>query len=216
MSALMHAVGKAWADVRANPRLRWGLVLIAVVMCVEGGLRWSDAIAQQQQVLSKLQADVAVLRTGLKNDAALTESLETSRQTAALVDARLWTVSSEAVGQAKMKDWLTEVVKRNIADQYAINLSVSRELGKREGTSASAATSPQAEAPVAGLREFRANVSFRLTPRALEGVLIEVEGGEPYGAVESLVVKGQERRVEMAVRVLMRIQPTEVSGGQAQ
>lgn len=215
MSELMQSLRNAWADVQANPRLRWGLVLIAAVVLVEGGLRWSDAIAKQQQALGKLQADVVALRTGVKNDAALTGALEASRQTAALVDARLWTVSSEAVGQAKMKDWLTEVVKRNIADQYAINLNVSRELGKREsaGAAAPTSTSVQADMSVAGVREFRANVSFRLTPRALEGVLLEVEGGEPYGAVESLLVKGQERRVEMTVRVLMRVQPAEASHG---
>jgi hypothetical protein len=106
-----------------------------------------------------------------------------------------------------MKDWLTELVKRNIADQYAINLSVSRELGRRDVANAGVASPTQAEAQVAGVREFRANVSFKLTPRALEGVLLEIEGGEPYGAVESLLVKGQERRVEMTVRVLMRVQP---------
>ena len=213
MSELVQTLRKAWADVQANPRLRWGLVLIAAVVLVEGGLRWSDAIAKQQQALGKLQADVAALRTGLKNDTALTDALEASRQTAALVDARLWTVSSEAVGQAKMKDWLTEVVKRSVADQYVINLSVSRELGKREVAGAAVAPPGQADAPVAGVREFRANVSFRLTPKALEGVLLEVEGGEPYAAVESLLVKGQERRVEMTVRVLMRVQPPEVSHG---
>jgi hypothetical protein len=215
MTAPMHVVRKVWDDLRSNPRLRWGLVLIAIVVLVEGGLRWSDAIAQRQQVLVKLQADVIALRTGLKNDAALTESLEASRKTAALVDARLWTVSSEAVGQAKMKDWLTEVVKRNIADQYAINLNGSRELGKRDATGGAApvATPAQTEAATAGVREFRANVSFRLTPRALEGVLLDVEGGEPFAVVESLLVKGQERRVEATVRVLMRIQPQEASHG---
>lgn len=213
MNALMRIVRNAWADVQANPRLRWGLVLIAAVALVEGGLRWSDAIAQQQQALAKLNADVVALRTGLKNDAALTESLEASRKIAALVDTRLWIVSSEAVGQAKMKDWLTEVVKRNIADQYVITLGVSRELGKREVAGALAATSAQPEGTTAGVREFRANVTFRLTPRALEGVLLDMEGGEPFAAVESLLVKGQERRVEMTVRVLMRIQPPEASHG---
>jgi hypothetical protein len=203
----MDAIHKTWADVQANPRLRWGLVLIATVVLVEGGLRWSDAIAQQQQALGRLQADVIALRAGMKNDASLNDALETSRATATLMDARLWTVSSEAVGQAKMKDWLTELVKRNIADQYAINLSVSRELGRRDVANAAVASPTPAEAQVSGVREFRANVSFKLTPRALEGVLLEIEGGEPYGAVESLLVKGQERRVEMTVRVLMRVQP---------
>jgi hypothetical protein len=100
------------------------------------------------------------------------------------------------VGQARLKDWLTEIVKSSIADQYAITLAASRELGGqgKEGVPSTDAT-----------KEFRATVTFRLTPRALEGVLLEIEGGEPFAAVESLVVRKQERRVELTVRVLMRV-----------
>ena len=208
MIELRTLLAKAFAELRANPRLRWGLVLIALVVVVDGGFRWSDAVVQQEQALAKLQADVAALKAGLKNEATLQDSAESSRLLAALIDKRLWAVSSEAVGQAKMKDWLTEVVKRNIADQYAITLGVSRELGKQEGSNA--ATLPESTLAV---REFRANVSFRMTPRALEGVLLEIEGGEPFGAVESLLVKASERRVEMTIRVLMRIQAQEEGRG---
>jgi hypothetical protein len=47
----------------------------------------------------------------------------------------------------------------------------------------------------------------------LVGVLLDIEGGERFAAVESLLVKGQERRVEMTVRVLMRIQAPEGDRG---
>lgn len=206
MNELRALLSKAVADIRANARLRWGLALILLVVLVDGGLRWSDAVARQQQALAKLHAEVAALKSGIENESALTGTVESSRLLAALIDKRLWIVSSEAVGQAKMKDWLTEVLKRNVADQYAIALGVSRELGKQE--SGKSDKSVSASAQTSTIREFRANVSFRLTPRALEGVLLEVEGGEPFGAVESLLVKGQERRVEMTVRILMRIQPS--------
>lgn len=211
MNALQAALTKVVADIRANSRLRWGIVLIVLVVLVDSGLRWSDAVAKQQQVLAKMQADVAALKSGLRNESALQESAASSRQLAALIDKRLWTVSSEAVGQARMKDWLTDMAKRNIADQYIVTLGASRELGKQDGenTTNSGATN-KADSTI---REFRANFSFKLTPRALEGVLLDIEGGEPFGAVESLLVKGQERRVEMTVRVLMRIQAPEGDRG---
>ncbi len=211
MSELRNLFGKAVAEISANSRLRWGLVIVGLIVLVDGGLRWRDAVTQQQQVVAKLNADVAALKSGFKNESVLQRAVESSRLLAAIIEMRLWTVSSEAVGQAKMRDWLTEVVKRNIADQYAITLGVSRELGKQDsGAAASLSTSSEGQAGT--IREFRANVSFRLTPRALEGVLLEVEGGEPFGVVESLLVKGQERRVEMTVRVLMRIQPPAEAG----
>lgn len=211
MSELRNLLGKAVVEVKANSRLRWGLVIVGLIVLADGGLRWRDAVTQQQQVLAKLNADVAALRSGFKNESVLQRAVESSRLLAAIIEKRLWTVSSEAVGQAKMKDWLTEVVKRNIADQYVITLGVSRELGKQDSADASS-LSTSSEGQAGTIREFRANLSFRLTPRALEGVLLEVEGGEPFGAVESLLVKGQERRVEMTVRVLMRIQPPAEAG----
>jgi hypothetical protein len=211
VNALRVVLAKAVADIRANSRLRWGIVLIALVVLVDGGLRWSDAVARQQQALAKMQADVAALKSGLKNESALQETAESSRQLAALIDKRLWTVSSEAVGQARMKDWLTDMAKRNIADQYIVTLGASRELGKQDGENATnLVATNKADS---GIREFRANFSFKLTPRALEGVLLDIEGGEPFAAVESLLVKGQERRVEMTVRVLMRIQAPEGDRG---
>lgn len=208
MSAAMQSLRKAAAELRGNPRLRYGLALIALVLLVELGLRWSDSIAQQQQTLAKLQSDLSSLKSGMRNETALTQSLAEVKKIGKALDTRLWTVSSEAVGQARLKDWLTEVVKRAIADQYAITLGASQEIGKAAELSGSDSVSSMT-ASNSALREFRATVSFRLTPRALEGVLLEVEGGEPFAAVETLTVKGQERRVEMTLRVLMRIKAGE-------
>ena len=208
MSGVMLALRKMAGELRSNPRLLYGLVLIALVLLVELGLRWSDSITQQQQSLAKLQAELSRLKSGMRNEAALTQSLAQINQMGKALDARLWTVSSDAVGQARLKDWLTEVVKRAIADQYAITVGASQEVGK-PAELAGSDTVGNMTASDSALREFRATVSFRLTPRALEGVLLDVEGGEPFAAVETLTVKGQERRVEMTLRVLMRIKAAE-------
>lgn len=188
---------KAIAEWRGNPRLRYGMIAIALVLVVEGGLRWSDAITRQQTELARLQTELATLRSNARDEATLRATLEKVQGMAQALDERLWTVSSEAVGQARLKDWLTEIVQRSIADQYLITLAGSRELDKPSKGGGNATV------PV---REFRANVSFRLTPRALEGVLLEIEGGEPLAAVETLVARKQERRVTLTVRVLMRVQ----------
>lgn len=187
---------KIAAELRVNLRLQVGFAVIVLVLLVEGGLRWYAWIEQQQIARSRLQAEVLSLKAKVQDEAGLRETLAELQQTSESVSRRLWHVSSEAVGQARLKDWLTDILKRSIADQYAITLAPSREIGK-----------PGAAAMTMVAREFRASVSFRLTPRALEGVLLEIEGGEPFSAIETLVVKKQERRVELTVRVLMRIQP---------
>lgn len=208
MNAALQALSRAAAEMRANPRLRYGLALIILVLMTEAGLRWSDAIAQQQQTLVKLQSDLSALKSGMRSEAALKQSLAQVQRMGKAMDTRLWTVSSEAVGQARLKDWLTDLVKRSIADQYAIALGATQDVGKPAAPFGGEAIRT-ASASDSALREFRATVSFRLTPRALEGVLLGVEGGEPFAAVETLTVKGQERRVEMTVRFLMRVKAGE-------
>lgn len=199
MSAAISLFNKALIELRGNSRLRWGLFAIALVLLVDGALRWSDWVARQQQTLTRFQTELAELKSNARDEASLRSALAQAKTMSDVVDARLWTVSSEAVGQARMKDWLTDIVKRAIANQYAVTLAASRELGK-PATSSVPTVSPT-------LREFRATVSFQLTPRALEGVLLDIEGGEPFAAVETLLVKKQERRVEITVRLIMRIQP---------
>lgn len=196
MNAVRQLLDKTVAELRANKRLLYGLAAIALVVLVEGALRWSDWLGQRQAILTTLQTDLTTLKSHARDEAALRAALAQVQRMSESMDTRLWTVSSEAVGQARLKDWLTDIVKRAIANQYAVTLAASRELGK-PGPSGPGAASP--------VREFRATVSFQLTPRALEGVLLEIEGGEPFAAVETLLVKKQERRVEITVRVLMRI-----------
>jgi hypothetical protein len=199
MSAAISLFNKAHTELRGNSRLRWGLLAIALVLLVDGALRWSDWVTRQQQTLTRFQTELAELKSNARDEASLRSALAQAKTMSEAVDARLWTVSSEAVGQARMKDWLTDIVKRAVANQYVVTLAASRELGK-PGTSSVPTVSPT-------LREFRATVSFQLTPRALEGVLLDIEGGEPFAAVETLLVKKQERRVEITVRLIMRIQP---------
>jgi hypothetical protein len=210
MSQFATALQKWGAELRSNRRLLLGLALIALVVAFEGAVRWRDALVEQQSTLARLQTELATLRSQARDEAALRKQLADVKQLAASVDARLWAVSSEAVGQARLKDWLTEIVQKSIADQYSIVLAASREVGvpgsPTEGSSPRASTA-SARPQASGLREFRATVSFIMTPQALEGVLLAIEGGQPFAMVETLNAKAIERRVEMTVRVLMRIKP---------
>ncbi|MDP2367509.1 hypothetical protein [Rhodoferax sp.] len=202
MSAVLK---KLLTELRGNRRLLAGLAIVALVVVIEGGLRWSDWLGAQQITLTKLRAELSDLKTHTRDEAALRTALSQAQRMGNAMDARLWSVSSEAVGQARMKDWLTDIVKRSIANQYAVTLAASRELGKPGAADPSGAQGSVQGGTAPTLREFRATVSFQLTPRALEGVLLEIEGGEPFAAVETLLVKKQERRVELTVRVIMRI-----------
>lgn len=196
MNALRKRLTDFVVEIRSNKRLSYGLVVIVAVICVEGGMRWMDWVAQQQSELVQLQTDLLALRSNTRNEATLKEALVRAERLQEAIDTRLWLVASEAVGQARLKDWLTDVVKTALANQYAITLASSREL-----------INAQTKGPpdLTNLREFRATLSFQFTPSALEKVLAEIEGGKPFSSIDNLLVKQRERRVELTVRVLMRV-----------
>ena len=96
-----------------------------------------------------------------------------------------------------------------LALTFKLVLSSPRALGQSDGQDLSAGaitgSGKAARDSLKSLRELRANLTLYFSPETLEKVLLEIEGGEPLAAVESLNVKRQERKVEMSVRVLMRI-----------
>lgn len=193
-------------EVRANRKLQYGILGIVLVLCFEGGARWTESLSVQEKQLQLLRGDVRRLRSLSRDEADLKRQLadlEGARQT---IEERLWVVSSEAVGQARLKDWLTGVLEKAEAKNPKLILSSPRPVSK-EGAGRRGASKDD----VGDLRDFRANVTMQFSPASLEHVLRDIEGGRPLALVESLVVKRQERKVDLSVVVLMRIGETVLS-----
>lgn len=198
------------AEFRANRRLQVGLAVIVTVVLADRALSWSDRITQRRQMLADAQIEVATLKSQARNEAAMQTAMRDIRLAAALADARLWVVSSEAVGQARLKDWLIEQMKLAGAGNYTVNVASPKPLAQAGSAGAGPTTgSPSAKegalAPGAGLLDFSAVITFTLTPESLEKMLAALEAGDAMSKVESLSVRRNERRVEMGVRVLMRL-----------
>ena len=209
MKPLNKLLSESYQDFRSNRKLQYGLLAIALIVCVEWGMRWSDSLDAREKQLQQLHSEVRMLRNQSRDEEALRQllsELETAQQA---VDKRLWVVSSDAVGQARLKDWLTNLVKKAGVKNFKLVLSSPRALGQSDGQDMSAGaitgSGKAARDSLKSLRELRANLTLYFSPETLEKVLLEIEGGEPLAAVESLNVKRQERKVEMSVRVLMRI-----------
>lgn len=197
--ALRTLLGGLQKELQATRHLRHGLLAVAVLILGEAGLRWSDRLDAAGQRLRELRAELGELRAQTRDEAGLRASLallETARRT---VDSRLWQVSSEATGQARMKDWLDEILKRAGATGPKIALSSARVAGAAK--QAGATTSD------AGLREIRATVTAGFSPALLEQALFEIEGGEALAVIEALAASRRDRRIEFTVRVLFRIAP---------
>ena len=200
----------SFQDFRNNRKLQYGLLAILLIVSVELGMRWTDSLEAKEKQLQQLRSEVRTLRNQSRDEESLRQllsTLETSQQT---VDQRLWVVSSEAVGQAQLKDWLTKLVQQAGVKNFKLTLSSPRTLGQNDKSeSPTGATTGSRNTAgknfLKDMRELRASLSMSFAPDTLEKVLLEIEGGEPLAVVESLNIKRQDRRAELGVKVLMRV-----------
>ena len=214
-------------EIRSNRLLQYGLLAIALLACVELALSWSDALSAKGKALQELRSELRTLRNQSRDENALRAQLTDLEGMQEVIDQRLWVVSSDAVGQARLKDWLTTLLKKAASKNYNLVLSSPRAMGAREGSSEAEKSSTSAgkketktvsvnaasaKDSLKNLRELRANLTLVFTPAVLEQVLSDIEGGAPLATVESLNVNRRERKIDMTVRVLMRIaQPDELA-----
>ena len=215
-------------EIRSNRLLQYGLLAIALLACVELALSWSDALSAKEKKLQELRSELRSLRNQSRDEGALRDQLAELKSMQEVIDQRLWVVSSDAVGQARLKDWLTTILKKAASKNFNLVLSSPRAMGAREGNAeaekSSTAVGKNSEAKAASgnaasardnvknLRELRANLTLAFTPAVLEQVLSDIEGGDPLATLESLNVNRRDRKIDMTVRVLMRIaQPDELA-----
>ena len=202
-----------WQAFRANRRLQLGALVILAILAAEGSLRWLEHMEAQETRLSELRDQKHRLQGQSRDKVALEAELDEIGQVAATAKARLWVVPSEAVGQARQKDWLQSMFQQIEVVPRSIVLATPRAYDEKtpSGASASpafvAAAAPQSAQKPTGIREFRATLVFPFTPNGLEKTLAALEGGEPFVKIESLFASRRERRVELNLAMLMEINP---------
>lgn len=194
-------------EFKSNKRLQYGSIAILLIALIDGGLRWSDRLTVQTRELHKLAGEITTLKQQALDESAFKNALDSARQARKTVDTRLWTAPTDAIGQARLKDWLLDIsILAGIASPK-LNLANPKPLQEMKDT----ARGPfELSARSGGLKRFPATLSFRFTPEALERCLAEIEGGEPFALVDSLVINKSEMRVEIGLSMLIRIvTPTE-------
>lgn len=189
-------------EVRSNRKLQYGLLVIVAILVVEFGLSWSDSLSTRERRLQELRTELRQLRGQSRDEVALKAALAKLEDERAKVEKRLWVVSSDPVGQARLKDWLTTLAKEAGAKNFKLVLAAPKAVAERSVAGASGAARVK---NAFGLREFRADIGFAFTPEALERVLYAIESGETLASVESLSVALRSRKAELGVRVVMRL-----------
>lgn len=190
-------------ELRANRRLQAGVAIVLAIMSTEFALRWNDHLQNQERQLAQLQGELHALRAQSRVESELVarrDALATAHQA---IEDRLWSAPSEAIAQARFRDWLSEVLQAAGTRNPTISLAPPRPPGERRNQPASAKPSPMTSPE--GLRELRATLAFPFSPDSLEKVLAAIEGGEALARVESIQVTRRTQRVELTVHLLSRI-----------
>ncbi|HQW20544.1 MAG TPA: hypothetical protein PLI90_07720 [Rhodocyclaceae bacterium] len=218
MQSPRQLIDEMLASLRQNRRLQAGMALIALLVAGEGVLRWNDHLTDKLEQLQQMRSELRNLRNQTRDEAALHKTLEDLRQARETVDSRLWVVSSEAVGQARLKDWLKATLKRAGIVSQSLKISAAQPVNERErngryspGMNSGSATPPQNATPDAdatsqpGLRQINATLNIPFTPATLEQLLGDIEGGDAYAGVEALTIMQREHRAELTIRILLRV-----------
>lgn len=205
MPALNATLRGHLQELKTNKRLQLGGLGIFLMLCVEIGMSWSDRLARQTAELNQLRTEIISLRQQSQNEAYLRETLTSLQALQREVGERLWQVSSEAVGQAKVKDWINETLVRVGINNATISIATPRRAVSEK--SAASTTHPSENR----LLEFRATIGLGFSPESLENLLAELEAGEPFIGVNSLTVNKQTRRVEIGIHLLMQLPKAEAN-----
>lgn len=204
MSNLQTLLAAQIREFKSNKRLQYGSIAILLIALIDGGLRWSDRITQQAKDLQTLAGEIAALKQQAMNEGLLKEMLANSQTARETVETRLWVAPTDAIGQARLKDWLLDLTARTGISNPNLNLANPRPIEEKED---SAHLNSETKSGTSGLKRFRATLSFRFSPETLERSLMEIEGGAPFAKVDTLVVNKREMRAEIGLTMLIRIVP---------
>lgn len=180
---LAQSIKPHLAEVKSNPRLRWGLWLIAATLWFYGVLVLRDEVPRQTEAWRAITKKLA--RTELvavqtewpaRRDEALTAQVE--------YENRLWRATTAGLAQASFTDWLNQLAQEAGVGKLLL----------------SAASQEEESGGVAGLWKVSARLSFDFTPSTFYPLLSRIATYPKKVGIESLVIRGSPSpRAELMV-----------------
>lgn len=175
VAAVSAGARRLGAELKANPRLRWGAWLVAGILWFYGVLVLRDeanAGAVSLQQASRQQARARALLS----EPEWTPRLEQARSQQLALEQRLWRESTVGLAQAAFQDWLTIALQQAGAAKPQVNVAAQE------------AAAGEARA-LADTWKVTGRVSFEFDPNALHALLARIASHEKLVVVESLMAR---------------------------
>ena len=174
------------AELKANPRLRWGLWAIVGVLWFYGVLELRDEVQRKSEIhlaLSKrvIRIQATAAQSEWSNRAGDARSLQSN------LESRLWRENTIGLAQATFHDWLNQLAQQ--ANFAKVQLVVSAQDDESAVGKESASSDGSGTRMASDLWKVSAKLNFDFNPQSFYTLLSRISTHERKVAVESLVIR---------------------------
>lgn len=172
------------SEIKTNPRLRFGLWLIAGIAWLYGVLLLRDEVryaAAEHQALAKKVARA----TAQAGQTEWTERIEPVQAIQLQMESRLWRESTIGLAQAAFQDWLNQAVQQAKLTRSAVNVLAQEEIAPEKKAAGTRDTDVNSD-----LWKVSAKLSFDFSPKSLYDLMGRLAMHDKQIVVETLVIRG--------------------------
>ena len=189
------------AQIKANPRLRFGLWLILLILWVYGILLLDERRDAEREDYRRLdlRARRATLDAGAQNWAEQAERLRVLRTN---LESQVWQAASSSLARATYQDWLNRLFSDAGATRLQMTVTLVEERPPVAGDAATtrAETAGDSNRKPRDLWQVRTKAAFDFTPQSLLKILTLLAENDRKSVIESLIVrKDPIPRVELTL-----------------
>lgn len=179
-----------FAQLRDNPRLRWGIALIIGLFWLYAILVLRDSLQEQTQQQRAAAQSIARLQLQM-TQTQWTARVTPAKMMAVQLEGRLWQAPTPGLAQAAFQDWLNANMAKAGISKSQISVTVLEEAAPNtpaQGAGASTGASPPAGTPP-DLWKLRAKLSLDFSAPTLMNFLSLIENNDKQIIVAALNVR---------------------------
>lgn len=185
------------SQLRENPRLRWGVVLIIGTCWLYGLLLLRDQLQEETRQYRAAALSLERLRTQLTQTEWLTR-VDPAKTLAVQLEGRLWQAPTSGLAQAAFQDALNSAMVKAGVTRPQISVTVIEEAGANATTNAPDQNQAGGGGAPADLWKVKAKLSHDFSAPSLFDLMGQIDGHPKQIVVDSInVAKEPQNRVDM-------------------
>lgn len=183
---LTRATAAFVAEVKSNPRLRWGILGIVAILWLYGILELRDAVQTKSDVYRTANRKAARIHA-MANQTEWPSRLVEAQAMQVDLENRLWRENTIGLAQASFHDWLSLQAQKSNMTKVQLTVAKQDDDGG-DGKDLSGKSDSGASAKT-GLWKISARIAFDFNPQSFYPWLSQFTLNEKKVVVESLTIR---------------------------